>query len=108
VTLGITWFGALASLTPYRSYFLGLALVALGWAHVTTYRARWKQLRRSGVRAYRPTAHEAALWATTIVVFLLALFPYYNPFFRTRRWQWFGETSWQDSLASWPRPVRIE
>lgn len=80
MTLGITWFGALASLTPYRPYFLGLALVALGWAYVTTYRARWKQLRRSSVRAYRPTAHEAVLWATTIVVVLLALFPHYNPF----------------------------
>lgn len=80
MTLGITWFGALASLTPYRPYFLGLALVALGWAHVTTYRARWKQLRWSSLRVYRPTVHEAALWATTLVVVLLALFPYYNPF----------------------------
>jgi hypothetical protein len=80
VTLGITWFGALASLTPYRPYFLGMALVALAWAYVTTYRARWRQIRRSGLREYRPTTHEAALWATTLVVGLLALFPHYNPF----------------------------
>jgi hypothetical protein len=80
VTLGITWFGALASLTPYRPYFLGLALVALGWSYVITYRARWSDLRPRGLHGYRPTAHEAALWATTLVVGLLALFPYYNPF----------------------------
>lgn len=80
MTLGITWFGALASLTPYRPYFLGVALVALGWAYVTTYRARWKQLRGSRLREYKPTAHEAALWATTLVVGLLALFPHYSPF----------------------------
>ncbi|MGH7374851.1 MAG: mercuric transporter MerT family protein [Candidatus Rokuibacteriota bacterium] len=80
VTLGISWFGALASLTPYRPYFLGLALVALGWAYVTTYRARWRQLRRSNLRGYRPTAPEVVLWATTLVVGLLVLFPHYNPF----------------------------
>lgn len=69
VTLGIAGFGALASLTPYRSYFLILALAAtLGDA--------------SGhrLRDCRPRAHEVALWGITGLVVLLATFPYYNPF----------------------------
>jgi hypothetical protein len=80
VTLGIAGFGALASLTPYRPYFLAVAILALAASYWTTYRARWRQLRRAGLRNYRPRLHELVLWATTLAVLALALFPYYNPF----------------------------
>jgi len=80
VTLGIAGFGALASLTPYRPYFMGIAMVGLGAAYVTTYRARWRHIRANGIRAYRPGTHEVALWVMTVLVGLLILFPYYNPF----------------------------
>jgi hypothetical protein len=78
--LGIAGFGALASLTPYRPYFLGIALLALGFSYVATYRARWRQLGGTGLRGYRPRLHEVALWAMTVGVGLLIAFPYYNPF----------------------------
>jgi len=78
--LGVAGFGALASLTPYRPYFLGIAMLALTASYWTTYRAKWGQLRAAGLRAYRPQFHEIVLWATTAAVALLALFPHYNPF----------------------------
>ncbi len=80
MTLGIAGFGALASLTPYRPYFMGIAVVGLGAAYFTTYRARWRQFSANGFRAYRPGTHEVALWVMTVLVGLLILFPYYNPF----------------------------
>jgi len=82
VALGIAGFGALASLTPYRPYFLGIAVLALGVSFWVTYRARWGQLRAAGLLGYRPQLHEVVLWLTTVAVALLALFPYYDPFIR--------------------------
>ena len=78
MTLGIAGFGALASLTPYRTLFLAVAIGALGVSYVMTYRPRWKQLRDSGLRGYRPQLHEVVLWVVTLIVGLLALFPIYN------------------------------
>jgi hypothetical protein len=78
VTLGIAGFGALASLTPYRPVFMMIAVVALAASYAMTYRPRWRQLRASGLRAYRPQLHEVVLWVVTLVVGVLALFPVYN------------------------------
>jgi len=80
VTLGIASFGGLASLTAYRPYFVGVAALALLWSYVTTYRARWRELRQIGLQGYRPQAHEVVLWLITALVGLLIAFPYYNPF----------------------------
>ena len=80
MTLGIAGFGALASLTPYRTLFLAVALMALGVSYVTTYRPRWRQLQHNGLRGYRPQLHEVVLWVVTLIVGLLALFPVYNAY----------------------------
>lgn len=80
MTLGIAWFGALASLTPYRSWFLGLAVLALARSYWVTYSSRWRGLNGTTLRGYRPRLHEVVLWLVTVLVGLLALFPYYNPF----------------------------
>jgi hypothetical protein len=55
-----------------------IAVVALAASYVMTYRPRWRQLRASGLRAYRPQLHEVVLWVVTLVVGVLALFPVYN------------------------------
>ncbi len=55
-----------------------MAVVALGYSYVITY--RWKvRLIRDGSATLRPAREELRLWAVTAVVVLLALFPYYNP-----------------------------
>lgn len=79
MTLGIAGFGALASLADYRPYFLGVAFVALGYAHWMAYRRRQGGPPRDG-SGRRPGNHERWLWATTVLVFVLAAFPYINPF----------------------------
>ena len=78
MTLGISGFGALASVALYRPYFLGLTALSLGYSYLLTYRKRVREIRSGGGR-YRPDRHELILWATTVLVILLALFPYYNP-----------------------------
>lgn len=55
-----------------------MAVVALGYSYVITY--RWKVgLIREGSATFRPATEELSLWAVTALVVLLALFPYYNP-----------------------------
>lgn len=63
-----------------RPYFLAVAILALAASYWTTYRARWRQPRGTGLRDYRPQLHELVLWATTVAVLALALFPHFNPF----------------------------
>lgn len=79
MTLGIAGFGALASLADYRSYFLGVAFAALGYSHWTAYRHRRAGRPPEGSRR-RFGRHERWLWATTVLVLLLAAFPYINLF----------------------------
>lgn len=78
MTLGIAGFGALASLTPYRPVFLTIAIAALAVSYVMTYRPRWRQLRETGLRGYRPQLHEVVLWVVTLAVGALALLPVYS------------------------------
>jgi hypothetical protein len=41
----------------------------------------WKiRLIREGAASFRPAPEEWGLWAVTVLVVALALFPYYNPF----------------------------
>ncbi len=79
MTLGIAGFGALASLADYRPYFLGLAVAALGYSHWVAYRHRRAARQRAEI-GRRLGPHERWLWATTVLVLLLAAFPYINPF----------------------------
>ena len=79
MTLGIAGFGALASLADYRPYFLGVAFAALGYSHWMAYRQRRAAHTPEGSRRWFG-AHERWLWATTVLVLMLAAFPYINPF----------------------------
>ena len=79
MTLGISGLSALASLTPYRPYFLGVSFLALGYSYFTTYRRRGRDSKTSAERRYRPAFHEVVLWGVTVLVLLLVLFPYYGP-----------------------------
>ena len=79
MTLGIAGFGALASLAVYRPYFLGLAIVSLGYSYLLTYRKRLREVREQK-GSYRPNRHEILLWTMTVLVVLLSLLPHYNPF----------------------------
>lgn len=54
-----------------------MAFVALGYSYFIT--CRWKiRLILEGSATLRPTGEELGLWAVTVVVAALALFPYYN------------------------------
>ncbi len=79
MTLGIAGFGALASLADYRPYFLGVAFAALAYSHWTAYRARRAAPPSEETRRLL-SSHQRWLWATTVLVLLLAAFPYINPF----------------------------
>lgn len=55
-----------------------MAVVALGYSYFVTY--RWKvRLIREGAATFRPAPEAWGLWAVTVLVVALALFPYYNP-----------------------------
>lgn len=76
--LGISGISAVASLTPYRPYFLAVTFLALGYAYVMTYRRRWEALRLTGLKHYRPVFHEVVLWFMTGLVLAVALLPHYS------------------------------
>ena len=78
MTLGISGFGALASLADYRPYFLGVAFASLGYAHWMAYRHR-RATHPPKAEERRRLPHGRWLWVMTALVVLLAVFPYINP-----------------------------
>jgi len=72
---GIAALGGLASLAIYRPYFIGLAGLALVYAFLTAF---WEKHRAGGLhpKNYAFGKEEAVLAATTLLVFVLILFPY--------------------------------
>lgn len=78
-TLGIAGFAALSSLAVYRPYFMGLALVSLGYAYFLTFRKKANEICETRPRqGYRPNRGDLMLWAMTLFVALVSLFPYYS------------------------------
>lgn len=72
---GIAALGGLASLAIYRSYFIGLAGLALVYAFLTAF---WERYRAGSLqpKSYAFGKEEAVLAATTLLVFLLIFLPY--------------------------------
>lgn len=56
--------------------FVTVAMASLAYSYVITYRARWQ--REGGRRWWPPTRHELTLWATTLLVLVIASIPYFN------------------------------
>lgn len=73
-SLGIAGLGALASLAVYRNYFIALALVALGYSFLTTFRTKYRTGTLS-LTNYRFGRDEWLLVVTTALVSLAIYFP---------------------------------
>lgn len=74
-SLGIAGIGALASLAVYRGYFIALALAALGYSFLVTF----KKKRRGGTlsfKNYRFGRDDFLLLVTTVIVIFAILFPH--------------------------------
>jgi mercuric ion transport protein len=77
--LGLGSFGAAAFFETWRPYFLGLAFVLLAGAFYLTYRRREMVCADGTCRVSRaPRWNKALLWVATVVIVLLAAFPYYS------------------------------
>jgi len=82
VALGFSgaWIGNLTALEPYRTWFLGVALVAMVFA--------WHQIYRPA-KACEPgdvcaapkvrTTYKAAFWLVALLIAIAAVFPYVLP-----------------------------
>ena len=72
---GIAALGGLASLAIYRPYFIGLAGLALLYSFLTAF---WEKYQAGSLhpKNYAFGKAEAVLAATTLLVFVLILFPY--------------------------------
>ena len=78
--LGVSAVGGLGSLTPYRPYFLGLAVLTLGWTFYRHYKNRvsdaWGNGLGAVLTALRPaTGKDIRLLLATGLVVLLLTFP---------------------------------
>lgn len=72
--MGIAGFGALASLAVYRTYFIALAVVALGYSFFATFQKKYKA-GVLGRRRYRFGRDDILLVVTTLLVILAISFP---------------------------------
>lgn len=79
--LGASGLAFAASLTPYRPYFIGLALMSLAAAFYFTYRPQ-KDCGPDGACAVpkHRRFQIVFLWVVTTLVVLLLVFPYLVPF----------------------------
>ncbi len=74
-SLGIAGIGALASLAVYRSYFIALAVLALGYSFFATFKKKYRAGTLS-LRSYRFGRDDIILLSTTLLVVFVILFPH--------------------------------
>jgi Cu/Ag efflux protein CusF len=74
-SLGIASIGALASLAVYRDYFVGLAILALGYSFFVTFRKKYRAGLLS-LNKYHFGRDDVLLVVTTLLVILAISFPY--------------------------------
>jgi Cu/Ag efflux protein CusF len=73
-SLGIVGLGALASFAVYRNYFIGLALLALGYSFFATLRKKY-QAGTLNLENYRFGKEDLLLIVTTLLVLFAIFFP---------------------------------
>lgn len=73
-SLGIAGIGALASLAIYRDYFVALALLALGYSFLATFKKK-SQAGTLTFKNYRFGRDDVLLLITTLLVILAISFP---------------------------------
>ncbi|MGF1624000.1 MAG: mercuric transporter MerT family protein [Alphaproteobacteria bacterium] len=79
---GGIWVGRLASLAPYQPYFIGFALVSIGFGFWQVY-GRSKAACTDGAACARPLPRrlvKAALCSATVLVLAAILYPYVVPY----------------------------
>jgi mercuric ion transport protein len=82
VGLGGAWLANLQLLEPYRLVFIGIALLALGFAWKRIYRpaAECKPGEACAVPRVR-RVHKAGFWIVTALLLVMFGFPYFAPLF---------------------------
>jgi mercuric ion transport protein len=83
IALGISgaWIGSLTALEPYRPFFIGLALLFLGFAFHRLYFARRVCARESACANPRTLKDQRlTFWIVTVLVLGLIAVPWFAPF----------------------------
>lgn len=84
VSLGLSgaWMGQLQVLEPYRPYTIGIALIALFFAHRRVFRPQLACAPGDVCAVPRNrTIHKAIFWVVAVLVLVAILYPYVVPYF---------------------------
>jgi mercuric ion transport protein len=86
VMLGVSgaWIGNLAALEPYRPLFIGVAVVCMGLAYRSIYRAPAAETCAPGTVCALPQTqrlYKRLFWGVSVLVLAALTFPYFMPLF---------------------------
>jgi len=81
-TMGVggVWVGRLAALSPYQPYFIGFAVIAIGYGFWQVYR-RPKTACSDCVRPLPKRLVKTSLWSATVLIAIALVYPYAFPYF---------------------------
>jgi mercuric ion transport protein len=78
--VGGVWVGRLAALSPYQPYFIGFAVLAVGYGFRQVYR-RPNTACSACARPLPKRLVKTSLWSATVLIVIALVYPYALPYF---------------------------